>query len=144
MCAYERLKAERGIGFEEIVFHIEHGDVLDILEHPNRERDGGQRIFVVARDDYVYLAVSDAHLESSSQVCIRPSARSLNHPSSQPPSGRPTRRTRASLLSYLRLVPSIGATPEAAVSSDIRAPSLMSDVAPGPWKKRNPSRAIQA
>ena len=51
----EKLKAERGIGFEEIIFHIERGDVLDILEHPNRERYRGQRILVVQRDDYVYL-----------------------------------------------------------------------------------------
>ena len=26
-----KLKADRGIGFEEIVFHIERGDLLDIL-----------------------------------------------------------------------------------------------------------------
>lgn len=51
----EKLKADRGIGFEEIVFHIERGDVLDILEHPNSQRYAGQRIFVVQRDDYVYL-----------------------------------------------------------------------------------------
>jgi hypothetical protein len=29
------LKADRGIGFEDIVFHIERGDLLDIL-HPKR------------------------------------------------------------------------------------------------------------
>jgi uncharacterized DUF497 family protein len=51
----EKLKADRGIGFEDIVFHIERGGVLDILEHPNPERYAGQRIFVVQRDDYVYL-----------------------------------------------------------------------------------------
>ncbi len=51
----EKLKAERGIGFEEIVFLIERGSLLDVLEHPNQERYGGQRIFVVQRDDYVYL-----------------------------------------------------------------------------------------
>jgi uncharacterized DUF497 family protein len=51
----EKLKAERGIGFDEIVFHIGRGDVLDILEHPNRERYRDQRILVVQRDDYVYL-----------------------------------------------------------------------------------------
>ena len=50
-----KLKAERGVGFEDIVFHIERGDLLDVLEHPNQERYGGQRIFVVQRDDYVYL-----------------------------------------------------------------------------------------
>lgn len=51
----ERLKAERGIGFEEIVFLIEQVHVLDILDHPNQERYGDQRIFVVQREDYVYL-----------------------------------------------------------------------------------------
>ena len=51
----ERLKADRGIGFEDIVFHIERGDVLDVLEHPKAQRYAGQRIFVVLRDEYVYL-----------------------------------------------------------------------------------------
>jgi uncharacterized DUF497 family protein len=50
-----KLKAERGIGFEDIVFHIERGDLLDILAHQNPERYGGQRIFVVRREDYAYL-----------------------------------------------------------------------------------------
>ena len=50
-----KLRTERGIGFEEIVFHVERGDLLDILVHPNPERYGGQRIFVVRREDYVYL-----------------------------------------------------------------------------------------
>ena len=50
-----KLWAERGIGFEDIVFHVERGDLLDILEHPNPDRYAGQRIFVVRRDDYVYL-----------------------------------------------------------------------------------------
>ena len=50
-----KLRKERGIGFEDVVFHIERGDLLDILEHPNSKRYAGQRIFVVQRDDYVYL-----------------------------------------------------------------------------------------
>jgi len=29
--------------------------VLDTLEHPNPDRYAGQRIFVVQREDYVYL-----------------------------------------------------------------------------------------
>jgi uncharacterized DUF497 family protein len=47
------LKADRGIGFEDIVFHIERGDLLDILEHPNAKRYAGQRIFVVQREENV-------------------------------------------------------------------------------------------
>jgi hypothetical protein len=50
-----KLREERGIGFEDIVFHIERGDLLDILEHPSPDRYAGQRIFVVRREDYVYL-----------------------------------------------------------------------------------------
>jgi predicted DNA binding CopG/RHH family protein len=61
-----KLRAERGIGFEDVVFHIERGDLLDlldILEHPNPDRYAGQRIFVVQREDYVYLVpcVEDEH-----------------------------------------------------------------------------------
>ena len=58
-----KLRAERGMGFEDIVFHIERGDLLDILEHPNPDRYAGQRIFVVRREDYVYLVpfVEDEH-----------------------------------------------------------------------------------
>jgi len=50
-----KLRRERGIGFEDVVFHIERGDLLDILEHANPDRYAGQRIFVVRREDYVYL-----------------------------------------------------------------------------------------
>ena len=58
-----KLKAERGIGFEDIGFHIQRGDLLGILEHPNPDHYGGQRIFVVRRDDYVYLVpfIEDEH-----------------------------------------------------------------------------------
>ena len=58
-----KLKAERGIGFEDIVFYIERGALLDVLEHPNPSCYAGQRIFVVRREDYVYLVpfVEDEH-----------------------------------------------------------------------------------
>jgi uncharacterized DUF497 family protein len=50
-----KLRKERGIGFEDVVFHIERGDLLDILDHPKPDRYAGQRIFVIQRDAYVYL-----------------------------------------------------------------------------------------
>ncbi len=58
-----KLRKERGIGFEDVVFHIERGDPLDILKHPNPDRYAGQRIFVVRREDYVDLVpfVEDEH-----------------------------------------------------------------------------------
>jgi hypothetical protein len=54
----EKLKTERGIGFEEIVFLIAKGDLLDVLEHPNQSRYPGMRILVVRREEYVYLVPS--------------------------------------------------------------------------------------
>ncbi len=33
----ELLKEERGVSFEEAVFHVEAGDEVDIFEHPNQE-----------------------------------------------------------------------------------------------------------
>ena len=58
----------RGISFEEILFHVEHGDVLDILEHPNQERYQGQRIFVVAVEEYVHLV---PFVEDKSEVFLK-------------------------------------------------------------------------
>jgi len=57
------LEAERQISFEDIVFRIQSGSLLDILEHPNQEKYKGQQIFVVQVDEYVYLVpfVEDEH-----------------------------------------------------------------------------------
>ncbi len=59
----EKLKAERGISFEEVVYHIGRGEVLDVLEHPNQEKYQGQRVLVVKIGDYAYLvpAVETEH-----------------------------------------------------------------------------------
>ena len=64
----EALRRERGISFEEVVFHIEQGEVLDILEHPNQERYMGQRIFVMKIEDYVYLV---PYFESEQEVILK-------------------------------------------------------------------------
>ena len=69
-----KLRADRGIGFEDIVFHIERGDLLDILDHPNPDRYAGQRIFVVQREGYVYLVpfVEDDHSVFLKTIIPRP------------------------------------------------------------------------
>lgn len=51
----ERLKVDRNISFEEVVFHIANGDVLDIVEHPNPTKYKGQRMFIVKIHDYAWL-----------------------------------------------------------------------------------------
>ena len=49
------LKKQRGIGFEDVVFHIEAGDEVDLLEHPNKARYPNQNISVVVIEGYAYL-----------------------------------------------------------------------------------------
>ena len=75
----EQLKAERGIGFEEIVFLIERGDLMDILAHPNQERYRGQKIFVVRRDEYVYLVPFVEDARSLFLKTIVPSRKATKH-----------------------------------------------------------------
>ena len=50
-----RLKKERGVSFEDVVFHIDAGDEIDLFEHPNQARYPGQKISVVAIEGYAYL-----------------------------------------------------------------------------------------
>jgi uncharacterized DUF497 family protein len=51
----EKLKAERGISFEQVVMHIERADILDVYEHPNQKKHAGQQILVVRIEEYAYL-----------------------------------------------------------------------------------------
>jgi hypothetical protein len=54
----DRLKAARGISFEEIVLAIEEDGLKDVLVHPNQRRYPGQVVLVVAYRDYVFLVPS--------------------------------------------------------------------------------------
>ncbi|WP_379910541.1 DUF4258 domain-containing protein [Marinobacterium aestuariivivens] len=47
--------SERGVSFEDVVFALQSGGLLDDLVHPNKERYPNQRIFVVRIDDYAWL-----------------------------------------------------------------------------------------
>lgn len=51
----KQLQQERGISFEEVIFYIENGGLLDILEHPNQAKYQRQRLYVVAINEYVYI-----------------------------------------------------------------------------------------
>ncbi len=63
-----QLQKERGIAFEEVLFHVERGDLLDVLEHPHPERFAHQRIFVVRVVDYVYLV---PFVESETEIFLK-------------------------------------------------------------------------
>jgi hypothetical protein len=50
-----RLQVERNVSFEEVVFYIERGQLLGIVEHLNQEKYGRLCIFIVEIRDYAYL-----------------------------------------------------------------------------------------
>ena len=62
------LKQERNISFEEVVFYIEKGWLLDVVEHPNQEKYSGQKIFIVNIRNYAYLV---PFVESEKEVFLK-------------------------------------------------------------------------
>lgn len=62
------LKEQRGVSFEDVVFHIMVEDILDTIDHPNQERYPGQQIHVVAIEEYVYLV---PFVESEDEVFLK-------------------------------------------------------------------------
>jgi uncharacterized DUF497 family protein len=49
------LKENRGLSFEQIIFCIENGQLIDVIRHPNQKRYKGQKMYLVVVDDYVYI-----------------------------------------------------------------------------------------
>jgi len=49
------LMRNRRISFEDVVLAIDSGGLLDVVEHPNRQRYPKQAVFVVVVTAYVYL-----------------------------------------------------------------------------------------
>lgn len=49
------LKAERRISFERIVVAIEEDHLIDVLEHPNKEKYPNQVLLIIDIDNYIYV-----------------------------------------------------------------------------------------
>lgn len=64
----EWLKHERGVSFEDVVFHIQAGDAVDIFEHPDQRRYPGQLILVVLIEGYAYLV---PFVESDDEIFLK-------------------------------------------------------------------------
>lgn len=62
------LKESRGICFEDIVFYTEKGDILDDYQHPNQQKYAGQRIMVIAINNYVYLV---PYIENEDEIFLK-------------------------------------------------------------------------
>ena len=59
---------ERRISFEEVVYAIQSGGLLDDMSHPNQERYAHQRIFVVRMNDYAYLI---PYIENDNEIFLK-------------------------------------------------------------------------
>ena len=64
----EILKRERQISFEDVVFHIQNGDEVDVYDHPNQQRYPNQRISVVIINKYAYLV---PYVESDTEIFMK-------------------------------------------------------------------------
>ena len=49
------LKETRNISFEEIVLSLSNNKLLEIVEHPDKQKYSNQKMFIVEVRDYVYI-----------------------------------------------------------------------------------------
>ncbi len=63
-----KLKESRGISFEDIVYYIEKGEILDDYEHPNQRRYPEQRIMVIGINNYAYLV---PYVEDADEIFLK-------------------------------------------------------------------------
>ena len=49
------LRRDRGVCFEDVLFALERGDLLDRLVHPNQDKYPGQQLLIVEIADYAYI-----------------------------------------------------------------------------------------
>ena len=51
----EKLKMERGIGFDDCMTAINQNNLLATIDHTNKKRYPNQKIFIVNIDNYAYM-----------------------------------------------------------------------------------------
>ena len=64
----QQIISERGISFEDIVFYLQQGALLDDIEHPNNDKYPNQRVFVINIDDYVHLV---PYVENTKEIFLK-------------------------------------------------------------------------
>jgi uncharacterized DUF497 family protein len=64
----QQLIEDRGISFEDIVFYLQQGALLDDIKHPNVKKYPNQRVFVIDVDGYVYLV---PYIENRKEIFLK-------------------------------------------------------------------------
>ncbi|MDP2989219.1 MAG: BrnT family toxin [Kiritimatiellota bacterium] len=62
------LIVERGVSFDEIVYYIMNGHLVDVILNENQDKYPGQRIFVVNCAGYIHLVPFD---ESENDIQLK-------------------------------------------------------------------------
>lgn len=74
-----KLIEERGISFEDVIFCLQSGGLLDDVSHSNKEQYPHQRIFIVAIDEYAYLIPYAENDEEIFLKTVIPSRKATKH-----------------------------------------------------------------
>ncbi len=64
----EKCGLERGVSFEDVVFYLQQGVLLDDIEHPNSDKYPSQRVFVIDIDGYVHLV---PYVENRKEIFLK-------------------------------------------------------------------------
>lgn len=59
---------ERNISFEDVLFAIQHFDLLDDIKHPNGQKYPNQRIFIVNINGYAYMV---PYVETADEIFLK-------------------------------------------------------------------------
>ena len=51
----KKLKKEQNVSFEQVIFLVENGCVIDIINHPNQITYSNQKVYIILIQDCVHL-----------------------------------------------------------------------------------------
>jgi hypothetical protein len=60
--------SELGVSFEDVLFALQSGSLLDDGPHPNRDRYPNQRLFVIRIDGYAWLV---PYVENEKEIFLK-------------------------------------------------------------------------
>ncbi len=64
----ELLKLKRNVSFEKVALQFEQNNILEITEHPNKEKYSEQKMAILNIDNYIYLV---PYVENSEEIFLK-------------------------------------------------------------------------
>ena len=64
----QELIKQRGVSFDDVLYYLLQGEMLDDLQHHNQDKYPNQKMFVLAIDDYVYLV---PYVETDEEIFLK-------------------------------------------------------------------------